>query len=158
MTIRIAIGSDHAGYHYKEAIKQHLRAQGYAVTDFGTDSVQPIDYPDIIRPTAQSVASGEQDAGIVFGGSGNGEAIVANKVSGIRCGVCWNTDSARLTKAHNNANMIALGERMMSESEAIRVVDAWLHAHFEGGRHQRRVEKIERDAKRLGLGDHGNRL
>lgn len=145
MMKRIAIGSDHAGFHYKEGITKHLRAQGYHVTDFGTDSEQPVDYPDFIRPTAQSVAKEEHDGGIVLGGSGNGEAIVANKVSGIRCGVCWNTESARLTKAHNNANMIALGERMMSESEAILVVDAWLHTCFEGGRHQRRVEKIEQD-------------
>jgi ribose 5-phosphate isomerase B len=145
MMKRIAIGSDHAGFHYKEAIKQHLRSQGYHVTDFGTGSDQPVDYPDVIRPTAQSVADGEHDGGIVLGGSGNGEAMVANKVVGIRCGVCWNTDSARLTKAHNNANMIALGERMMSQSEAILVVDAWLHAQFEGGRHQRRIEKIEQE-------------
>jgi ribose 5-phosphate isomerase B len=139
----IAISSDHAGFHYKEAIIQHLRRQGYTVTDFGTDSEQPVDYPDVIRPTAQSVASGEHDGGIVLGGSGNGEAIVANKVVGIRCGVCWNVQSARLTKEHNNANMIAIGERMMSEEEAILTVEAWLHAHFEGGRHQRRIEKIE---------------
>lgn len=139
----LAIGSDHAGFHYKAAIMKHLRAQGYLVTDFGTDSDQPIDYPDVIRPTAQSVANGEHDGGIVLGGSGNGEAIVANKVAGIRCGVCWNTESARLTKAHNNANMIAIGERMMSEAEAILTVEAWLNAHFEGGRHQQRVAKIE---------------
>ena len=139
----LAIGSDHAGFHYKVALIKHLRAQGYAVTDFGTDSDQPVDYPDFIRPTAQSVANGEHDGGIVLGGSGNGEAIVANKVAGIRCGVCWNVESARLTKEHNNANMIAIGERMMGEEEAILIVEAWLSAHFAGGRHQRRIEKIE---------------
>ncbi|MDD5475897.1 MAG: ribose 5-phosphate isomerase B [Syntrophales bacterium] len=144
MMKRIAIGSDHAGFCYKEAIKQHLRSQGYQVTDFGSDSDQPVDYPDIIRPAAQSVAAGDHDGGIVLGGSGNGEAIVANKVPGIRCGVCWNPDSARLAKAHNNANMIALGERMMSESEALEIVDTWLQACFEGGRHQRRIEKIDK--------------
>ncbi|MEZ4679382.1 MAG: ribose 5-phosphate isomerase B [Caldilineaceae bacterium] len=143
----IAIGSDHAGFQYKEATKHHLRSQGYIVTDFGTDSDRAVDYPDVIRPTAQSVADGEHDGGIVLGGSGNGEAIVANKVAGIRCGVCWNTASARLTKEHNDANMIALGERMMSEAEAILVVDTWLQARFEGGRHQQRVEKIERARK-----------
>ena len=120
----IAIGSDHAGFRYKEAIKQHVRAHGYTVTDFGTASDQPVDYPDFIRPTAQSVTNQERDGGIVLGGSGNGEAIVANKVAGIQCGVYWNTVSARLTKEHNNANIITLGERMMSESEAIQVVEA----------------------------------
>jgi ribose 5-phosphate isomerase B len=143
MKKRIAIGSDHAGYQYKEAIKQHLLSKGHSVTDFGPDNDQPTDYPDIIRPTAQSVANGEHDCGIVLGGSGNGEAIVANKVHGIRCGVCWNIDSAKLTKEHNNANMISLGQRMMTQSEAILFVDTWLKAQFEGGRHQRRIEKIE---------------
>jgi ribose 5-phosphate isomerase B len=89
------------------------------------------------------VANGETGLGIVLGGSGNGEAIVANKVKGVRCAVCWNEDSARLGKQHNNANVISFGERMVSEEEAIRIVDTWLRAEFEGGRHQRRIEKIE---------------
>ncbi|MHB8881902.1 MAG: ribose 5-phosphate isomerase B [Thermodesulfovibrionales bacterium] len=140
----IALGTDHAGYYLKEVIKAHLTAKGYAVADFGTDSDEPVDYPDFIRPAAESVAAGESDLGIVFGGSGNGEAMVANKVRGIRCGVCWNQVSARLCKEHNNANVISLGARMISPEEGIAIVDAWLGATFEGGRHQRRLEKIEK--------------
>ena len=141
---KIALGSDHAGHKLKEKIKTYLKSEAYTVADFGTDSDEPVDYPDYIRPAAESVASGENDLGIVFGGSGNGEAMVANKVKGIRCGLCWNEKSARLAKEHNNANMISLGERMISEEKAIRIVDAWLNAEFKGGRHLRRIEKIEK--------------
>jgi ribose 5-phosphate isomerase B len=140
---KIALGSDHAGYNLKERIKNHLQSKAFVVVDYGTHSDEPVDYPDYIRPAAESVSNGENDLGIVFGGSGNGEAMVANKLKRIRCGVCWNEESARLTKEHNNANMIALGERMMSEVEAIRIVDVWLDAEFKGGRHLRRIEKIE---------------
>ena len=141
--MRIAIASDHAGFRYKGIIAAHLRSAGYEVFDFGTDSETPVDYPDFIRPAAESVANGETDLGIILGGSGNGEAIVANKVKGVRCAVCWNEESARLGKQHNNANVISVGERMVSEEEAIHIVDTWLHAEFEGGRHQQRIEKIE---------------
>jgi ribose 5-phosphate isomerase B len=141
---RIALGSDHAGFKLKETIKSHLQSKGYGVIDCGTDSAAPVDYPDYVRPAAESVAKGECDLGIVFGGSGNGEAIVANKVKGIRCGVCWNEESARLAKEHNNANVIAIGGRMVSERKGIRIVDAWLDAEFQGGRHQRRIDKIEK--------------
>ncbi len=141
---RIALGSDHAGYKLKERIKNHLKSKAYAVVDYGTDSEEPVDYPDYIRPAAQSVANGECDLGIVFGGSGNGEAMVANKVKHIRCGLCWNEKSARLAKEHNNANVISLGERMISEEEALTIVDTWLNAEFKGGRHLRRIEKIEK--------------
>ena len=140
---KIALGSDHAGYKLKERIKNHLQSKAIAVLDYGTNSDEPVDYPDYIRPAAESVSNGENDLGIVFGGSGNGEAMVANKLKRIRCGVCWNEESARLTKEHNNANMIALGERMMSEIDAVRIVDVWLDAEFKGGRHLRRIEKIE---------------
>jgi len=139
----IAIASDHAGYELKKAIVAHLRAKGYTVKDFGTMSAEPVDYPDFIRPAAMSVAAGESDAGIVLGGSGNGEAMVANKVHGIRCAVCWSADSARLAKEHNDANMISIGARLIDWNLAITIVDAWLHAGFQGGRHQRRVAKIE---------------
>jgi ribose 5-phosphate isomerase B len=142
MTI-IAIASDHAGYHLKEILKNHLKKNGYNVIDFGTDSENPVDYPDFIRPAAQSVAEGGNDLGIVLGGSGNGEAMAANKVRGIRCAVCWNEVSARLAKEHNNANMIAIGARMVSEEETIKIVDAWLKAEFQSGRHLRRIEKLE---------------
>ena len=98
LAMKIAIASDHAGFKFKQAIAEHLRSRGYQVVDFGTDSDQPVDYPDFIRPAAESVASRESALGIVLGGSGNGEAIVANKVRGIRCAVCWNEKSARLAK------------------------------------------------------------
>ncbi|KXK51633.1 MAG: ribose 5-phosphate isomerase B [Chlorobi bacterium] len=139
----IALASDHAGFRYKSLIGRHLAALGHTVVDFGTDSEQPVDYPQFIRPAAESVASGKCDCGIILGGSGNGEAIVANKVRGIRCGVCWNAESARLARAHNNANVISLGQRMMDPETAIQIVDSWLNAHFEAGRHQRRIEQIE---------------
>ena len=141
--MKIAIASDHAGFRYKVIISAHLRTAGHEVVDFGTNSEAAVDYPDFIRPAAESVAKGETELGIVLGGSGNGEAIVANKVRGIRCAVCWNVDSARLGKQHNNANVISLGERMVSETEAIHIVDTWLQAEFEGGRHLRRIQKIE---------------
>lgn len=141
--IRIAIGTDHAGYELKEILKAHLQENGYEVDDFGTDSSESVDYPDFIRPAAESVASGENELGIVLGGSGNGEAIVANKVAGIRCGLCWNTESARLTKEHNNANVISIGARMVTPELATDIVDTWLNAVYEGGRHQARLDKIE---------------
>ncbi len=140
---RIALGSDHAGFSLKEVIKDYLEAGGYEIIDYGTHGNDPVDYPDYIRPAALSVANGESDLGIVFGGSGNGEAMAANKVKGIRCGLCWNEESARLTKEHNNANMIALGGRMVSEQEGMKIVDAWLKAEYQGGRHQKRIDKIE---------------
>ena len=139
----IALGTDHAGFDLKEAVKAHLKANGFEVIDYGTDSDNPVDYPDYIRPAALSVAKGESDLGIVFGGSGNGEAMVANKVKGIRCGLCWNQESARLAKEHNNANVIALGGRMIPVEDALKIVDVWLNAEFQGGRHQRRIEKLE---------------
>jgi ribose 5-phosphate isomerase B len=140
---RIALATDHAGFRLKEKVKVHLASLGYPVVDFGTDSEQPADYPDFIRPAAESVARGDCDLGIVFGGSGNGEAMVANKVKGIRCAVCWNEQSSRLAKEHNNANVISLGARMVTEQEGLAIVDIWLNARFHGGRHQKRIEKIE---------------
>lgn len=142
-TIKFSLASDHAGFSLKETLKTHLESKGHAVLDFGTRSEEPVDYPQYIRAAASSVASGETSLGIVVGGSGNGEAITANKIKSIRCAVCWNEKSARLAKEHNNANMIALGARMVSTEEALRIVDAWLGAKFKGGRHQRRIEMIE---------------
>jgi ribose 5-phosphate isomerase B len=143
MSDSIAIGSDHAGYAYKEAIKAHLIGKGISVQDFGTDSDASCDYPDFIRPTAEAVARGEATHGIVLGGSGNGEAISANKVKGVRCALCWNVSTAQLGKEHNNANVISIGQRQVSESLALEIVDAWLAARFEGGRHLDRINKIE---------------
>ncbi|THB74186.1 MAG: ribose 5-phosphate isomerase B [Desulfobulbaceae bacterium] len=140
----ISLGSDHAGYILKEKIKIFLENKGYKINDFGCFSEEASDYPDYCYPAALSVATGESDFGIVFGGSGNGEAMVANKVRGVRCGVCWNIESARLTKQHNNANMIAIGARMVSESEALEMVHTWLNEKFEGGRHLNRLSKMEK--------------
>jgi ribose 5-phosphate isomerase B len=141
---QIALASDHAGFRLKEKVKSHLTALGYRIVDFGTDSEEPADYPDSIRPAAENVATGACDLGIIFGGSGNGEAMVANKIPGIRCAVCWNAESARLAKEHNNANIISLGARMVTEAEGITLVDAWLNSRFLGGRHLRRINKIEK--------------
>jgi ribose 5-phosphate isomerase B len=141
--MKIAIGSDHAGFKYKSVIVDMLRAEGHEVTDMGTDSEEAVDYPLFIRPVAESVARGEHERGIVLGGSGNGEAIVANRVRGIRCTLCWNVESARLGRAHNNANVLSLGERMVSENEMKAIVHTWLETPFEGGRHERRIEEID---------------
>lgn len=141
--MRIAIASDHAGFEYKEAIREWLIAHDYAVKDFGTFSNVSVDYPDFIRPAAEAVARGEFERGIILGGSGNGEAIVANKVRGIRCGLCWNEESARLNRQHNDANVLSLGQRMISRDLALRIVEIWLTTAFEGGRHLARIRKIE---------------
>ncbi len=141
--MKIAIGSDHAGFCYKELIKGHLIALGHEVRDYGADSTEAVDYPLFIRPVAEAVARGEYERGIVLGGSGNGEAIVANRVKGVRCALCWNVESAKLGRQHNNANVISLGERMMSQETAVEIVDVWLTTPFEGGRHQRRIDLID---------------
>src|SRR5580693_10288445 len=142
--LTIAIGSDHAGFTYKEAIKALLLAEGHTVRDFGTDhETPPSDYPDFIRPVAEAVARGEFERGIVLGGSGNGEAIVANRVKGVRCALCWNVESARLGRQHNNANVISLGQRMIPEDLALEIVKVWLVTPFDGGRHARRIAEIE---------------
>jgi len=140
---RIAIASDHAGYRLKEVLKDYLCGKGHKFEDFGTDSDKPVDYPDYVHPAARSVAEGRNDLGIVLGGSGNGEAMVANKIRGVRCALCWDEKSVRLAKEHNNANMISIGARMVSQQEAIKIVAAWLNAEFEGGRHTRRIDKME---------------
>ncbi|MBA7647802.1 putative sugar phosphate isomerase YwlF [subsurface metagenome] len=142
--MKIAIASDHAGFSYKEQIKTVLVEQGHEVRDFGTHSAQACDYPDFIRPAAEAVAAGEFERGIVLGGSGNGEAMVANKVKGIRCALCWDLRSARLSREHNDANMLSLGERMMSIHEALEIVDLWLNTPFKGGRHAIRLEKMHK--------------
>jgi ribose 5-phosphate isomerase B len=139
----IAIGSDHAGFRYKEAIKQFLTNLGHTVVDKGTDSEAPVDYPRFIRPVAEAVAAGAVERGIVLGGSGNGEAIMANRIKGIRCALCWNEESARLGRMHNNANVISLGQRMMTEEMALQIVRVWLETPFEGGRHQKRIDELD---------------
>jgi ribose 5-phosphate isomerase B len=141
--VNIAIGADHAGFRYKERIKDHLRALGHEVTDFGTSSDEPIDYPLVIRPVAQAVAAGRFERGIILGGSGNGEAIVANRVPGVRCTLCWSVESARLAREHNDANILSLGERLIAEAELLPIVTTWLTTAFEGGRHARRIALID---------------
>jgi ribose 5-phosphate isomerase B len=141
--MKIAIGADHAGFRYKEHIKAFLTERGEAVEDFGTDSEAAVDYPGIMSQVAQAVARGDCDRGIVLGGSGNGEAMVANRVRGIRCALCWNEDSARLAREHNDANVIAMGQRMVDLDMALRIVQTWLETPFEGGRHARRIQQID---------------
>ena len=145
--MRIAIGSDHAGFRYKERLRQALGEEGHEVTDFGTDSEAPVDYPLVIRPLAEAVAAGRYDRGIILGGSGNGEAIVANRVRGIRCTLCWNVESARLAREHNDANVLSLGERLIAAEQLLPIVRVWLTTPFEGGRHARRVALIDGDAR-----------
>ena len=140
--MKISLGSDHAGFRYKEKVKELLGALGHEVKDFGTFSEEPVDYPLFIRPAAEAVARGECDRGIVFGGSGNGEAMVANKVHGVRCALCWNEESARLSRQHNDANVLSMGERLIPEDLALQIVRIWLETGFDGGRHQRRVAML----------------
>src|SRR5580698_7716358 len=125
--MKIGIGSDHAGFEYKERIKQLLRQLGHEVRDFGVNSgAEPVDYPVYIRPVAEAVAKGDVERGIVLGGSGNGEAIVANRVKGVRCALCWNEETARLGREHNDANAISLGGRMVTPEMALKIVKIWL--------------------------------
>ena len=141
--MKIAIASDHAGYAYKELLKSRLIELGHEVRDFGTSSPESVDYPDFIRPAAEAVASGECERGIVLGGSGNGEAIAANKVKGVRATLCWDEATARWGRLHNNANVLAIGERTITGEMALKILEIWMTTEFEGGRHARRVEKIE---------------
>jgi len=141
--VKVAIGSDHAGFVYKEKIKILLTGLGHEVKDFGTSSAVPVDYPLFIRPTAEAVARGDCERGIVLGGSGNGEAMVANKVRGIRCALCWNLETALLAREHNDSNVLSLGERMIPEELALEIVKVWLATPFAGGRHARRIAMIE---------------
>jgi ribose 5-phosphate isomerase B len=140
--MKISLGTDHAGFRYKEKVKVFLTELGHEAKDFGTFNEEPVDYPTFIRPAAEAVARGECDRGIVFGGSGNGEAMVANKVHGVRCALCWNEEVARLSRQHNDANVLSLGERVIAEDLILKIVRVWLETAFEGGRHQKRVEQL----------------
>ncbi len=141
--MKIAIGSDHAGFRYKEMIKAWLQQRGCGVSDFGAHSEEPVDYPRCIFPVAKAVARGECERGIVLGGSGNGEAITANRVRGVRCALCWDNRSARFCREHNDANVISLGQRMVSIEQALEIVQIWLETPFEGGRHAARIAQID---------------
>ena len=140
--MKISIGSDHAGFLYKEAIIAHLNKAGHDVTDYGTHSADSTDYPLYVIPAAEAVARKEVDRGIVLGGSGNGEAIAANKVKGVRCALCWSHETAELCRRHNNANVISIGERTIPLTLALEIVDIWLQTPFESGRHERRVAEL----------------
>ena len=144
--MRIAIGSDHAGFAYKSALVELLRQLGHEVEDFGTDSAAAVDYADYIRPVALAVAHGDFDRGIVLGGSGNGEAMVANKVRGVRCALCWDATTARLAREHNDANVLSLGQRVIGLETAKEIVQVFLTTGFDGGRHQARIDKIENES------------
>lgn len=141
--MKIALASDHAGFEYKQQIFQLLTEAGHEVRDFGTDSNESVDYPDFIRPAAEAIAAGECDRGIVLGGSGNGEAIAANRVSGVRCVLCWNVETAKLGRQHNNANCLSIGQRMLPWELVEQIIQTWLETPFEGGRHQRRIDKLD---------------
>ncbi len=141
--MKIALGSDHAGFKRKEAVKALLQSLGHEVIDKGAFNDQQSDYPTYCRPAAEAIITGEADRAIVFGGSGNGEAIVANRVKGVRCALCWSVETARLGRQHNNANCISIGERQVSEELALEIVKTWLDTPFEGGRHQKRIELID---------------
>ena len=141
--MRIALASDHAGFRYKTMLAALLVEQGHEVVDFGTRSEEPVDYPDFVRPAALAVAEGRCERGIVLGGSGNGEAMAANRVRGARCALCWSEESARLARAHNDANLLSLGQRLLPEDLVRRIVEIWLTTPFEGGRHERCIRKID---------------
>jgi len=141
--MKIALGSDHAGFRYKEKVKSLLRELGHEPQDFGTFTEDPVDYPTFIVPAAEAVAKRECERGIVFGGSGNGEAMAANKVRGVRCGLCWNEESARLSRQHNDANVLSIGERMISDDLLGKIVRLWLDTPFEGGRHLARIAALD---------------
>lgn len=138
----IPIGADHAGFQLKERVKAHLEAKGYEVKDFGCYSEESIDYPDYAHPVASMVEENENMLGIVICGSGNGINMTANKHQGIRSALCWKKEIAELARQHNNANIIALPARFISEEEGLEMVDVFLSTSFEGGRHQNRVNKI----------------
>ncbi|MEP2936537.1 MAG: ribose 5-phosphate isomerase B [Gilvibacter sp.] len=140
--MKIAIGNDHAGTDYKNAIITHLENQGVAVTNVGTDSDQSVDYPDFIHPVATKVAQGEVDFGIIICGSGNGAAMTANKHQEIRAALCWTKEITELARQHNDANVLSIPARFTSQHQAVAMVQAFLDTPFEGGRHQNRVQKI----------------
>jgi ribose 5-phosphate isomerase B len=142
MTKRIAIAADHAGFEEKERIKKTLDELGVGYEDMGTDSAESVDYPDFAERLGKAVAKGDFDEGILFCGSGTGMAIAANKIHGVRAAVAWNEEIAKLSREHNNANVLALPARFISNEDAAKIVKAWLAAPFDGGRHERRVEKI----------------
>ena len=143
MSKKIALAADHAGFEEKEKIKTALTDLGIEFIDMGTNSLESVDYPDYARKVGSAVASGEVDQGVLVCGSGTGMAIAANKVHGVRAAVAWSPDIARLAREHNNANVLSIPARFIGDDQAKEILKAWFAADFEGGRHERRVEKIE---------------
>jgi ribose 5-phosphate isomerase B len=141
--MKVAIGSDHAGFQLKEKLKAYLQSKGFEVKDFGAYSEERADYPDFAHPVANAVGTNEMERGVLICGSGNGVNITANKHRNVRSALCWNEEIAKLARQHNNANIIALPARYIMESEAEKCVDAFFSTDFEGGRHTERVQKIE---------------
>ena len=141
--MKISIGSDHAGYDYKTRLVAWLTEQGHEVIDCGTHSAESTDYPLFIIPAAEAVIKGQSERGIVLGGSGNGEAMAANKVRGVRCALCWNTQTAEFSRRHNNSNVLSLGQRMISYEIALDIVKIWLETPFDGGRHAQRLGELQ---------------
>ena len=142
--MKIAVAGDHGGFKLKEKVKEHLVQRGFEVEDLGTHSEASVDYPTYGKACGEAVASGKADLGVVVCGTGIGISIAANKVKGIRCGLCTSVEMAHLTKQHNNANILALGGRTTEPGLALKIVDEWLDTEFEGGRHQRRVDMLDR--------------
>lgn len=140
--MKIGMASDHAGYEYKTRLVELLKKKGYEVVDFGTDSEVSCDYPDYAHPLADAVEKGKVDLGVALCGTGNGMSITLNKHQGVRAGLAWNSEIGRLVKAHNNANVLVMPARFISYRMAARITDTWLSTPFDGGRHQRRIEKI----------------
>lgn len=140
--MRIAIGADHGGFELKEELKKFLKTGGHEVTDFGTNSSEPVDYPYLVFNTAKSVVNGKNQVGIFVCGSGIGTSIVANKVHRIRAALCYNEMAARLSREHNDANFLCLAGRFLDKQEAFKIVDIWLKTPFSGGRHERRIAQI----------------
>lgn len=141
--MKIGIGTDHAGYRYKESIKEYLAQHGHEVIDYGTDSEESCDYPLFVKPVAKAVSEGQLERGIVLGYSGNGEAISANRYKGVRCALCWNERTAELSRSHNDSNVLSIGQGMIELDLALRIVEVWLKTPFEGGRHERRIRQID---------------
>ncbi len=140
--MKVAIGADHAGFELKEKVKKQLEEKGISVKDFGAYSEESVDYPDFGHPVATDVESGMADLGIVICGSGNGINMTVNKHKGVRSALCWTVELAELARQHNNANVLALAARFVDEDLNMKIVDAFINTEFEGGRHERRVNKI----------------
>lgn len=140
--MKIGISSDHAGYDYKTDLIKTLEGRGYEIKDFGTNSRESMDYPDTAHPLAEAVEKGEVDLGIAMCGTGNGMAFTLNKHQGIRAGLAWNEEVGKLVKQHNNANILVMPARFITFDEAVKITDAWLNEEYEGGRHQKRLDKV----------------